>query len=172
MNRLPSVADTSHGMWRRIVMIPFYRTFDDKSRIRDLKDRLDKELSGIFNWTLEGYARLQAEGHFSHCRQADELKGNYQFESNKVRLFIDDCCTVDQQSQVSSGTLYRLYSQWAKLNGYRIMSSSSFKQEMESLRFFYKHSGKRFYCGLQIDNGKCKQAGVIYDPWGGQQPLP
>lgn len=165
MNRLPAVADTSHGMWRRIVMIPFYRTFDDNTRIRDLKDRLDRELSGIFNWTLEGYARLKAEGHFSHCQQAEELKTGFQFESNKCRLFIDDCCEVNANSQVLSGSLYRLYAQWAKANGYKIMSSSSFKQEMEALRFFYKHSGKRYFCGLRIDDAKVKAAGLIADPW-------
>ena len=102
MNRLPTVADTSHGMWRRIVMLPFNKTFDKKDRIRDLKDRLDIELSGIFNWCLEGYNRLQSQHHFSHCRQSEEIKGNFQFESNKVRLFVDDCCKVDENERVST----------------------------------------------------------------------
>lgn len=177
MNRLPSVADTSHGMWRRIVMVPFYRTFDDSSRIRDLKDRLDKELAGIFNWTLEGYARLKAEGHFSYCKQAQEMKDSFQRESNTVRLFTEDCCDIDDRSavsslsQVPSSKIYEYYREWAKKFGYKPMSARSFKQEMESLKFFYKRSSSdRCYEGLSISMQKCTKLGLVPSPW--QQPLP
>jgi hypothetical protein len=56
--------------------------------------------------------------------------------------------------------------QWAKANGYRPLSNSNFKQEMESLKYFYKKSGERFYEGLDIDDEKCKKIGLINnDPW-------
>jgi putative DNA primase/helicase len=74
MNRLPVVADTSHGMWRRIVMLPFNKIFDEKIRIRDLKVRLDGELPGVFNWSLDGHKRLRAEGKFSYCDQSNGIK--------------------------------------------------------------------------------------------------
>lgn len=153
MNRLPAVADTSHGMWRRIVMLPFNRTFDDKTRIRDLKDRLDLELSGIFNWFLEGYARLRAEGHFSHCRQSEKIKDGFQFESNTIRLFINDTCNIDENKKEQAQKLYDFYKDWAKSNGYKPMSNRNFKVEMEALKYFHKReSTGRFYHGLELDD--------------------
>jgi putative DNA primase/helicase len=169
MNRLPAVADTSHGMWRRIVMIPFNRIFDEKTRIRDLKDRLDRELPGIFNWCLEGYARIKAEGKFSYCQQAQVLKDDFQFESNTVRLFIDDCCVVnDDKVKNLSDTpsrIYNTYKIWTKLMNYHSMSNRSFKQEMESLRYEYIHSGDRRWHGLMVSDEKCKSLGITNDPW-------
>lgn len=165
MNRLPAVADTSHGMWRRIVMLPFNRIFNEQSRIRDLKDRLDKELPGIFNWCLEGHVRLRAEGKFSYCDQADKLKTNFQFESNTIRLFVDDVCIVDDTKKEQAGKLYNLYKDvWCKTNGYKPMSNRNFKQEMESLKYFHKKQNDgRYYYGLEIDQNKV-------GPWQPQFP--
>jgi putative DNA primase/helicase len=176
MNRLPAVADTSHGMWRRIVMLPFNRTFDDKTRIRDLKERLDRELPGIFNWCLEGYARLKAQAHFSYCGQSEELKKNFQHESNTLRLFVEDCCEVDTPGTLPPGEagskeLFDLYKVWARIMNYKPMSSRSFKQEMEALKYFYvRDSSSRKFTGLKIDEKKAKDGGFLSDgPW--QPPL-
>ncbi len=163
MNRLPVVADTSHGMWRRIVMLPFNQIFDEKTRIKNLKERLDKELPGIFNWCLEGFNRLKAEGHFSYCKQAEEMKGNFQYESNVIRLFVDDCC---EEGDYGAGAkeLYRLYAEWSKQNGYKPMSNRNFKQEMESQRFYQKRdSSGLYYTGLEIDTAKSQ--GTLPNPW-------
>jgi putative DNA primase/helicase len=183
MNRLPAVADTSHGMWRRIVMIPFNRIFDEKTRIRDLKERLDRELPGIFNWCLEGYSRLKAEAKFSYCQQAQVLKDDFQFESNTIRLFVSDCCKIDTNGWAQSSKIYELYKTWSKLMGYHLMSSRSFKQEMESLKYMYKSDGDiRKFSGLIIDKDKCAILNLFADPWNptppqqnnqsSQQPLP
>lgn len=169
MNRLPTVADTSHGMWRRIEMIPFNKTFGEGDRIRDLKDRLDKELPGIFNWCLDGFARLKSECKFSFCQQSEKMKGDYQFESNTIRLFVDDCCTIDDDKNKGlSDTptrIYDTYKLWARIMNYKPMSYRSFKQEMTSLRFTYKHSGDRRWEGLQVDDDRCKEYGISPDPW-------
>lgn len=163
MNRLPVVADTSHGMWRRIIMLPFNQIFDEKSRIKDLKEKLDQELSGIFNWCLEGHKRLQAEGHFSYCQQAEEMKGNFQYESNVIKLFVDDCCDKGDYKE-SASALYKLYSAWSKQNGYKPMSNRNFKQEMEAQKYFHKReSAGYYYYGLKIDS--LKSQGTLPNPW-------
>ena len=68
MNRLPTVTDTSTGFWRRIRVIPFNADFENKQRyqrIDDLKEALDEELPGIFNWAMEGLARLRENEFFT-----------------------------------------------------------------------------------------------------------
>ena len=65
MNELPAVSDTSEGFWRRVRVIPFNQTFDGTSKMLDLKDKLDLELSGIFNWAMAGLRLLRNRGKFS-----------------------------------------------------------------------------------------------------------
>jgi hypothetical protein len=58
VDKIPIITDNSHGIWRRIVVIDFLRTFSEEEMDRDLEGKLIREPSGIFNWALEGYRRL------------------------------------------------------------------------------------------------------------------
>src|SRR5690606_7857354 len=69
MNELPAVADTSEGFWRRMRVVPFNRSFTEDERILDLKEKLDQELPGIFNWAIAGLRRLHNAGQFCHPQQ-------------------------------------------------------------------------------------------------------
>lgn len=167
MNRLPTITDTSHGFWRRMRPIPFNRIFTDGERIIDMKERLNGELSGIFNWCLIGLRRLRANKKFSYCGQVEKLKNQLQVESNTIRLFLEDEADLTwmdtaelQKLQIdpdnleeSSKDVYKRYVGWTKINGYKPMSDRSFKTEMEALKFYYKRdrTGKtRIYTRLKL----------------------
>ena len=62
MNTLPEIDDNTHGMWRRIHVIEFPRKFSESEMDVELTGTLIDELSGIFNWALEGYRRLRDQG--------------------------------------------------------------------------------------------------------------
>ena len=59
MNKPPVITDQSHGMWRRIWVLEFNRRFTEEDMDRQLEEKLAHELSGIFNWALEGYKKLK-----------------------------------------------------------------------------------------------------------------
>jgi len=59
MNKRPEIMDQSHGMWRRIWVLEFKRRFTEEDMDRQLEAKLVGELSGIFNWALEGYNKLK-----------------------------------------------------------------------------------------------------------------
>ena len=59
MNKPPIITDQSHGMWRRIWVLEFNRRFTEEDMDRQLEEKLVDELSGIFNWALEGYKKLK-----------------------------------------------------------------------------------------------------------------
>ena len=59
MNKRPEIMDQSHGMWRRIWVLEFKRRFTESDMDRQLEEKLAGELSGIFNWALEGYNKLK-----------------------------------------------------------------------------------------------------------------
>jgi putative DNA primase/helicase len=62
MNTLPEIEDNTHGMWRRIYVIEFPHKFSEREADVELTGKLLDELSGIFNWALEGYRRLRDQG--------------------------------------------------------------------------------------------------------------
>lgn len=49
-------------MWRRIMVIGFPKIISEDEMDRELEMKLTHELSGIFNWAIEGYKRLKDRG--------------------------------------------------------------------------------------------------------------
>jgi len=86
MNKAPMIEDTSHGMWRRIWIVEFPRRFEEHEMDRELEDKLKNELSGIFNWALEGYRRLK--GRKFSFPESDAMKiskSEYRNDMDSIR---------------------------------------------------------------------------------------
>jgi putative DNA primase/helicase len=61
----------------------------------ELTEKLMAELSGIFNWALEGYKRLGGQKFiFSESPAMFRSRKQYQQQSNSVLDFIDRCLSV------------------------------------------------------------------------------
>lgn len=151
MNRLPPVADTSKGFFRRVKVIPFNRIFNDKDKVIDLKEQLDTELSGIFNWAMEGLKRLRANGEFSIPQQVKKVTERYQTESNTLAMFIEELYEVAPGAMVQSSIIYSDYKTWCFENNFKPYNTRDFKTEMESLGYWWKHSnGGKFYENLKV----------------------
>lgn len=148
MNRLPAVADTSHGFWRRVRLIPFNRIFADHERIPNLKQLLELELSGIFNWAIQGLDRLQANGDFTMPKQVEELTKRYKYDSNVVLNFVDDECVRDANAGEHRDTLYSAYVAWCRKFNYKPYNVKNFRREMEALGFHVDKNN--VYHGLEI----------------------
>jgi putative DNA primase/helicase len=151
MNELPAVADTSEGFWRRVRVVPFNRSFGKQTRIPDLKERLERELPGIFVWAMEGLRRLRARGHFEEPRQVLEKTAQYRKKSNPIRLFIEDECTTGKNLQAQSSEIYQAYREYCYDHGYKPKSDQRFKDEMERLEFWHKKGRlHNVYLGIDI----------------------
>ncbi len=58
INKFPQIIDNTYGMDRRLFFIQFPRTFKGDEIDGNLENKLALELSGIFNWAIEGYQQL------------------------------------------------------------------------------------------------------------------
>lgn len=151
MNKLPAVADTSYGFWRRTRVIPFNRRFKERERILNLKEQLSLELPGIFRWAMEGLKRLNKRGHFDIPSQVRLATEKYKKESNPVAMFVDDECITGQGKEVQSSVIYSGYTEWCKSNGHKRLSQVRFKSEMERLKFFaYRKTAGVFFEGVAM----------------------
>jgi putative DNA primase/helicase len=65
-NNIPSLADLTYGMMRRLRVVYFTRTFKEHETDRQLFERIAaNELSGVLNRALAAWKRLQTKGRFT-----------------------------------------------------------------------------------------------------------
>jgi P4 family phage/plasmid primase-like protien len=135
-NGIPSLADLSHGMRRRLVVIPFERTFSKTQANRELFLTIRRdEMSGILNRALEGLKRV-AERGWSVGWPEEVARANAAFlaQANPLPLFLEEACV--RKGTIWLQPLYDCYIEWAKRSGItRTQQKSTFKNNLETEGF-------------------------------------
>ncbi|HEX2460895.1 MAG TPA: phage/plasmid primase, P4 family [Vicinamibacterales bacterium] len=108
VNEKPVIRDQSHGMWRRVKLVPFTQTFPiDNS----LADTLAAEASGILAWAVRGCLEWQRDG-LQHPEVVEAATKEYQAESDPLADFIAERCVVVATAKVAAGVLFKNYINW------------------------------------------------------------
>ncbi|MEW4565772.1 phage/plasmid primase, P4 family [Bremerella sp. JC770] len=130
-NTPPPISDTSDGMWRRFLLLPFRERFDLTDH-RDLNRAglLEAEVCGILNWALAGARRLLEQGHFTPCEVCEQELANYRGASSSVNLFIDDCCVLGDEYSIATEELYRTYANYCCEHGYKPKCHANFGKDL------------------------------------------
>lgn len=90
-NELPKDVEHTNAYFRRFLIIPFDVTIPPKEQDKQLHTKIiEKELSGVFNWVLEGLNRLLEQKMFSECEAAQRAVEQYRIESDSVQMFLSD----------------------------------------------------------------------------------
>jgi len=111
-NRLPRITDTSEGMWRRIVVIPFANTIPPERRDPRLAAKLDAELPGILRWAVEGAMVFYRDGWQDEPARFQLQTHRYRGEQDLLAAFLADVAVLEPGSIVPAQDLqdafYRL----------------------------------------------------------------
>lgn len=148
MNHMPSINDTSHSIWRRLMLIVFHRTFSESEKDIFLMQKLEAELSGILNWCIDGLIRLRSQGHFSKSVAVAQATAEYANDSNVVREWMTEQCIASDNPITTRNELYKDYQLWIVNNGHKLMSSNSFSRELTKLAKFKRSSSGYVYALL------------------------
>lgn len=90
-NELPKDVEHTNAYFRRFLIIPFDVTIPPQEQDRNLHTKIiENELSGVFNWVLDGLNRLLEQKKFSHCEAAQQAVEQYKIESNSVQMFLNE----------------------------------------------------------------------------------
>ena len=90
-NELPKDVEHTTAYFRRFLIIPFDVTIQPHEQDKRLHSKIiEKELSGVFNWVMEGLNRLLEQKRFSDCEAAQQAVEQYKIESNSVMLFLNE----------------------------------------------------------------------------------
>jgi putative DNA primase/helicase len=158
-NNKPLIRGQDHGIWRRILLVPFDQKFVDpddlkknpNAKVKDpkLNDALRKELPGILNWMLDGYRQWSEKG----LDIPDVIRAatkEYKSESNPVGSFIE-AWTQSSRTGISSTTLYDAYKVYCELNEAYQMTLTAFGRQMNAMDLgSEKISGKKYYKKVEL----------------------
>jgi P4 family phage/plasmid primase-like protien len=115
-NEFPKLNDASNALVNRMVFLHMTKSFLGKED-DDLKGRLMAELPAIFNWSAQGWRRLQHRRRFVQPQSATEIIREAEDASSPVAAFVRECCKIGANRQVSRNELYESYQSWCKAQG-------------------------------------------------------
>lgn len=114
VNTLPNTSDTTHGYFRKIMVLPFRRRFSDNEKDVNLFDKLKAaEMPGILNWALAGLKRLQDNNYkFTESDTINNLMKEYEEEQNPVLKFVEEAIVADFNEKLSKKEIVEAYNKW------------------------------------------------------------
>jgi len=149
-NELPKEVEHTNAFFRRLVILNFDVTIPKHEQDRNLAQKIiSSELSGIFNWILEGLKRLIKQGDLTKSKEVDEASRLYQTESNSVLTFIEEeGYSKDIVSKVYLKQIYDDYKTYCNESGRRAVAKGEYKKRMETNGFFCIHDRNGDYFNL------------------------
>ncbi len=158
VNHLPNIKDTSYGMERRLIVIPFHRIFRADEQDKFLTQKLKKELSGIFNFALEGLKELhQNKYNFVFSKKCDKASREFFHHNNPIKEFVETQIYESPASHITNKELSEIYMLWLYKERIpipnhfnRIQFSNDIRTVLDTIGIPYK-TGKKSNGDRRID---------------------
>ena len=112
-NEVLQLTENSNALTGRMVVLKMTKSFYD-GEDTELFARLAKELSGIFNWAMEGLKRrLERGGHFTQPKSGRNLLELMSELGNPIGSFCDDALEFDPLGSVAKDDVFACFKRWA-----------------------------------------------------------
>lgn len=132
-NELPKEVEHTNAYFRRWLIIPFDVTIPENEQDKELHTRIiEQELSGVFNWVLEGLNRVLEQRRFSNCEAAKQAVEQYKTQSDSVKQFIEE--QGYQASPTSYKLIKELYADYRNFcidDGFRPVNKTNFIKRVQ-----------------------------------------
>ena len=118
-NHKPIIKGDDHGIWRRILPIPFERNFDNDPDVVKDKDRGEKlaaEKTGILAWCVRGALEYQRIG-LAIPDKIQAARDEYKADMDLLADWINDCCEIGPKQWAGSTEIWKSWEQYANERG-------------------------------------------------------
>lgn len=141
-NELPKDIEHTEAFFRRFLIVPFDITIPAEEQNPNLsKEIIENELSGVFNWVLQGVDRLLKQQGFTPCEAAAEAVNRFRTESDSVAMFLSESgYKCSNRTTEPLKEIYRSYTYYCNDSGYRPCSKITFSDRMRGLGYVSKRS--------------------------------
>lgn len=165
-NHKPIVKGNDNGIWRRLLLIPFTRSFDDdptvvKDKHRDA--RLAAEHEGILAWLVAGALEYQRHG-LAAPPQVRAAREAYRSQMDLLAEWLEECCETGPEHSTTVTALWHSWEQFARTRGVLqyVKSSVALSRRLDSRFPAAKGTG-----GVRIRKGL--RVRPVSDPFGEAQ---
>ena len=159
-NHRPVVRGNDHGLWRRVRLVPFNKTFSADERDPHLLDTLKGESDHILGWMLAGCLEWQRRGVSDTPRVISDATAAYQVDQDITGAWLGECTQVSRLDEIMAGVLYANYRQWSLDNGLKPASSNSLGRRMAERGYTNgKTGGKRVWFGVRLTDSRHERHG-------------
>ncbi len=141
-NYLPYTSDRTLFESQRVYVVPFDRYFKIEERDKGLKSRLitPANLSGIFNWLIEGLKIYMEEGLNPPLRVLEATKA-FKNNSDKFEKFLKECFEPAENNFTSMSEAYEMFKNWCQNQGIAIERLKEFKEMLKKYGVFKDREG-------------------------------
>lgn len=133
-NELPKDVEHTNAYFRRFLIIPFDVTIPEHEQDKTLHSKIiENELSGVFNWVLDGLQRLLKQQRFSPCEAAKKAVEQYKIESDSVQMFLSEYgYSVSLTKEIALKELFSEYRIYCTDSGFKACSLRTFADRLRS----------------------------------------
>src|SRR5208337_79429 len=140
--------DTSHGMWRRVALVPFDQTVPEAKRDPKLLETLKGEGSGVLNVVLAGLLDCLQSG-LQIPEKIKAATAAYRDEQDVLGDWITENCDTGASCSVKKSVLYADYGSWAQRNGHKPLAQGRLTRRLNE-RGYKLAADKRTVTGLAV----------------------
>ncbi|MDY3276719.1 DNA primase family protein [Staphylococcus chromogenes] len=143
-NDLFSTSDDSYGFFRRLIIVPMTRTFDNISNVKDpfILDKLntDEVKSALLNKALNGLLEAINNKGITEPKISKEYKAQYRTDNSPIRQFVAH--SEEQEVSLFLGRTttkaYQNYKNWCLENGFKAVDSNKFGKQLKQMGYISK----------------------------------
>ncbi len=168
-NIIPDTEIKDDAYYNRWIVIECNNQFDDDTKNTNILEEIttEEELSGLFNWALQGWEQLKKNDGYTHYRDLTEVKEFMQKGKNPIREFIETYIVPNPNGVITKEQVYKCYVSFCKEYNYPIKESNVFSRKFKPLAPMGIDEGQQLKGGKRTWKGiKCN-----YDFPGKQQEL-
>lgn len=132
-NEVPRITERSHGMWRRVRLVPFNVQFEGDARDRTLAKKLRAEYPGILRWIVEGAIFWHQNGLGVPVKVAAATLA-YEESQDPIAHWLADRCVRDS-GQTSGKALFDSYVAWTEANAVEPIGRTLFGKALHAAGF-------------------------------------
>jgi len=118
-NKMPLTTDTTKGMLRRLLLVPFNMEFEGDKDDKNIEDKLLTELPGILNLVLKHYQAFRDRGDkFTESAIILGEIQSYQKSIDTVFMWFDESCDKSEvATPIPVIDMYANYKYWCEKRG-------------------------------------------------------
>jgi len=145
-NYRPEIRGADHGIWRRILLIPFSVRIPEAERDKELAAKLRDAAPAVLRWAVAGCLEWGSDG-LRPPNAVVAATEAYREESDTVGRFLAECCKLEPTAVTSAGSLYNAYRTYT---GTASLSATAFGKELTRRNFDSIKSGTVRRIGIRL----------------------